>query len=49
MSYPSIHQHLENQGRTLENASEAHLRAAFIAAFESDPPLGFARPPSAVG
>ena len=30
-------------GVTLENASEAQLRGAFIAAFASDLPLGFAR------
>jgi hypothetical protein len=43
MSYPSIHQHLERQGAILESASEAQLRAAFIEAFKSDLPLGFAR------
>src|SRR5688572_30067476 len=43
MSYPSIHQHLHSQHATLETASEAQLRAAFIAAFKSDLPLGFAR------
>jgi hypothetical protein len=43
MSYPSIHQHLESQGATLESASEAQLRQAFISAFKSDLPLGFAR------
>lgn len=43
MSYPSIHQHLQSQHATLETASEAQLRAAFIAAFASDLPLGFAR------
>ncbi len=43
MSYPSIHQQLENQGVTLENASEDQLRQAFISAFQSDLPLGFAR------
>jgi len=43
MSYPSIHQHLETQGATFENASEDQLRAAFIAAFQSDLPLGFNR------
>lgn len=43
MSYPSIHQHLENQGATLEGASDDQLRAAFIAAFQSDLPLGFSR------
>ena len=43
MSYPSIHRHLENQGTTLETASDAQLKRAFIEAFRSDLPLGFAR------
>lgn len=43
MSYPSIHEHLEAQGVTLESASDHQLRSAFISAFQSDLPLGFTK------
>jgi hypothetical protein len=43
MSYPSIHAHLESQGATVDTATEAQLHNAFIAAFQSDLPLGWAR------
>jgi hypothetical protein len=43
MSYPSIHQHLEDHGAVLETASDAQLKRAYIAAFKSDLPLGFAK------
>lgn len=43
MSYPSIHQHLESQGATVETASDKQLRQAFISAFQTDLPLGYTR------
>lgn len=43
MSYPSIHRHLEAQGATVDTASEAQLRQAFIGAFHTDLSLGFAK------
>jgi hypothetical protein len=43
MSYPSIHRHLAAQGVTLEDATEAELGSALLAAFQSDLPQGFAK------
>ena len=43
MSYPSIHRHLEAQGATVDNASDEQLRKAFVDAFASDLPLGYAK------
>ncbi len=43
MSYPSIHEHLQTQGTTVDNASDAQLRQAFISAFQADLPLGYAK------
>jgi hypothetical protein len=49
MSYPSIHRHLEDQGVKLETASDVQLKGAFVAAFQTDLPLGFARVAELVG
>ncbi len=43
MSYPSIHRHLDAAGVALAEASDAELQRAFLAAFQSDLPLGFAK------
>ena len=43
MSYPSIHRHLEAQGATVDTASDDQLQQAFISAFHTDLPLGFAK------
>ncbi|MEM7621530.1 MAG: hypothetical protein AAF228_13990 [Pseudomonadota bacterium] len=43
MSYPSIHHHLEKLGATIDNASDSQLRQAFISAFHTDLPRGFAK------
>ena len=43
MSYPSIHRHLESQGATVDTASDDQLRQAFIGAFHTDLPLGYAK------
>ena len=43
MSYPSIHRHLEAQGATIDTASDDQLRQAFISAFHTDLPLGYAK------
>lgn len=43
MSYPSINTHLEQQGVTLETATDAHMEKAFVSAFYEDLPLGMAK------
>lgn len=43
MSYPSIHGHLEAQGANVDTASDDQLRQAFISAFHTDLPLGYAK------
>lgn len=43
MSYPSINRHLEAQGATVENATDAQMQNAFVAAFQEDLPLGWAK------
>ena len=43
MSYPSIHRHLEAQGTTVDTASDDQMRQAFIGAFHTDLPLGYAK------
>ena len=43
MSYPSINRHLENQGATLDNATDAQMSDAFVKAFYEDLPLGMSQ------
>jgi hypothetical protein len=43
MSYPSIHRHLEAEGVSADMASDEQLGRAFIGAFHTDLPLGYAK------
>ena len=43
MSYPSITDHLENQGVDLREASDEELVPVFMAAFQEDLPCGLAK------
>ncbi len=43
MSYPSIHRHLEAEGVSVDTASDDQLSKAFIGAFHTDLPLGYAK------
>ena len=49
MSYPSVHRHLKSQGATVDTASDDQLRKAFIGAFHTDLPLGYAKVNELVG